>query len=337
MRLFAFLPRLLIVTAFLISTGAAVSSGAPATTEGCMSQWLFNGVWRVQVVKVEPYMDGAQVGWQVTEVWRNGASQEIAPGDSLLKDQVLNLDDGSTIAASSTNAGTMSMGVVANHSFAQAAQFTYVQYFRTATFNAAAKPKVLAITFDGARLAQYKARPQFTTAQYNFRIKLDCTAGGGQTAQGGSFEIPAVQGCLNQWMSNGVWRMRATAVGPDNDTGSMLGWKVSEDWMSLAHVPIAPADTNVTMQQLVLQNGDTVSSDSGVVSSGSFNEMALRTFAPGGSFTYQQAYRIVPIDPQNKPVKLIVTFDAAKEKLASNRPQYTVNPPNFRISFACTK
>src|ERR1700681_1112325 len=81
--------------------GTDARSATATTAEACMNQWVFNGVWRVKATKVEPFMDGTQqVGWQVTESWRNGTTQEMAPGDSLLKDQVLALDDGSSIAAS---------------------------------------------------------------------------------------------------------------------------------------------------------------------------------------------------------------------------------------------
>jgi len=47
--------------------------------------------------------------------------------------------------------------------------------------------------------------------------------------------------------------------------------------------------------------------------------------------------RQIPFDAVDKPVKLIVTFDAATEKLAANTPQYKVNPPNFGIDLECTK
>jgi len=60
----------------------SASLGDASSREGCMNQWLFNGVWRVKVTNVEPYMSGnQQVGWQVTEVWRNGTSEELSPGD----------------------------------------------------------------------------------------------------------------------------------------------------------------------------------------------------------------------------------------------------------------
>jgi hypothetical protein len=327
----------LVVAALFVVAGTLHSNGAALTSEGCMNQWMFNGIWRVRVTKVEPFMDGTQqVGWQVTESWRNGTSVELAPGDSLLKDEVLELEDGSSIAASANNSGTMSMGVIASHGLAQAAQFTYVQVFRSLTLNPAVKPKAVTILFDGDRLPQFKSRPQFTTHKYNYRIKLDCQASGAQSAQGGSFEIPAVQGCMNQWMSNGLWRVRATAIAPADSGGPQIGWKVTEEWTSLAHQSIAAGDTMVSVQQLVLANGDTLESDAGVTTSGSFATLVLHVFAPGTSLTYQQAFIQIPFTA-DKPVKLIVTFDAAKEKLITYRPQYKVNPPNFRINLECTK
>jgi hypothetical protein len=133
---------------------APAQGAANRMQEGCMNQWLFNGVWRVRATKVEPFMDGSQqVGWQVTESWRNGTTQEIAPNDSMLQDQVLQLDDGSSIAASVNNTGTMSMGVIGGHSLSQAAQFTYSQVFRAPAFNPSAKPKAVTVLFDGDHLA----------------------------------------------------------------------------------------------------------------------------------------------------------------------------------------
>ena len=337
------LPTLIVATAVVIAALFVVparSADAPALG-GCMDQWLFNGVWRVRVTKVEPFMDGSQqAGWQVTESWRNGTTQEIAPNDTVLKDQVLGLEDGSSIAASLNNTGWLSMGTIAGHSLSQAAQFTYVQVFRAAAaVNPAVKPKTITILFDGDKLSQFTSRPQFTTHAYNFRIKLDCQASGAQSAQGGSFEIPAVQGCKNQWMSNGLWRMRATATNPylDPGGGPQIGWEVTEDWTSLMNTPIVAGDTYITFQQLVLENGDTLTSDAGVTTSGSFGELVQHTFAPGSTFTYHQKFVQIPIDVTNKPVKFIATFDAATLKKITYRPQYKVNPPNFRINLECTK
>jgi hypothetical protein len=142
---------------------------------------------------------------------------------------------------------------------------------------------------------------------------------------------------MRQWMSNGLWRVRVMATAPYLDPGGpQIGWEVTEDWTSLAKQPIVAGDTNISVQQLVLGNGDTLESDAGVISSGSFGQLVTHTFAPGSSFTYQQNFLQIPFNPE-KPVKLIVTFDAATEKKIAYRPQYKVIPPNFRISLECTK
>jgi hypothetical protein len=100
-----------VVLSVLASRSAVL--GAASSQEGCMDQWLFNGLWRVEVTKVEPYVNGGQqTGWQVTEVWRNGTTQELAPGDSLMQPQKLTLGNGS-IAASASTTGAMSSSLIA--------------------------------------------------------------------------------------------------------------------------------------------------------------------------------------------------------------------------------
>jgi len=317
------------------STGAADAT----SRDGCVNQWLFNGVWRVQVTKVEPAMNGTQqIGWQVTEVWRNGTSQEISPGDSLLKDQTLELSNGGTILASATTTGSMSSSEIAAHDFPASGQFTHVQRFAASGVDPTNKPKAVDILFDAAKLAQYKSKPQFTTHQYNFHFKLDCTASAATQAQGGSSQIAAKEGCMNQWMSNGVWRVRATALGPDNGNGGpQIGWMITEDWVSLVHRAIAPGNTNVTDQQLVFAGGNTVASSNSAGTTMNMADLLARTFPPGGSFTYQQRFRPTgPFAASDKPVKLILTFNATAEKKNANAPQYK-NPANFRISLTCTK
>src|SRR5579872_4534863 len=82
-----------------VLAAAVIAPPLPASAQtsarnACMNQWLFNGVWRAKVTKVEPIMDGAnQTGWQVTQVWRNGTSRELDPGDSAFKDMELQLSN----------------------------------------------------------------------------------------------------------------------------------------------------------------------------------------------------------------------------------------------------
>jgi len=323
-----------------VASGARSALPAPTPASGCMDQWLFNGVWRVQVTKVDPMMDGAtQVGWLVTEIWRNGTSREIAPGDSLENPQILELSDGSKISTDDTTTGTLSNSGLASHDFPASGQLTYVQRFRAATaLNASNTPKIVDITFDAAKLAQHTAQPQFTTAHHDFTFKLDCKAtGAAANADGGSSEIAGAEGCLNQWMSNGIWRMRATAIGPDSPNGTQIGWAVTEQWTNQTNRKLAPADTSTGDQQLVFASGDTVASSNSVVSSLSMQKLAFNDFAPAGELSYVQLFRPTGFVPTDKPVKLIVTFDADAQKRRTGMPQFKSVPPNFRISLGCVK
>jgi hypothetical protein len=275
----------------------------------------------------------------VTEVWRNGTTQEVSPSDSMLHDQLLTLDSGS-IAASATDSGAMSMQAVQFHTFAPAGQFTYTQVFIAPNVDPSDKPKTVDITFDAAKLATMRSKPQFTTSHYDFHFKLDCVAtGAAAQAQGGSTQIAAVEGCMNQWVGNGIFKMRATAVAPDNNndpTSPQIGWMISEDWVNVSSRPLAPYDVDFTDQFLATAHGNDVSANNGAGTSMNQQQLVFRTFNAGTSFTYQQRFRWAQLDPTDKPTRLLVIFDAAKESERTGWPHFKT-PANFRINFGCSK
>jgi hypothetical protein len=336
-----------IVAAAMFSTTsiglqAIPSAGADTASTGCMQQWMFNGVWRVKVTSVDPYMEnGAQAGWQVTEVWRNGTTQTVAPGDTDSKPQILTLANGTTISTDDTRAGSSSDSAVSSHDFAEAAQLTHVEVFRAAsgTVDPSVKPKSVDVTFNGALVSQSRTMPHFSTSRFDFHFNLDCTAtGAAANAAGGSREIAAQPGCMNQWVSNSIWRVRVTAIGPDNSTGSDLGWAVTETWTNLTKVSLAPSDVDVQDQQLVFPNGDTLSGTNSAGSSLAQQHLTFNTFAPGGSMTAPILFRPSgDISLTETPVKLLIPFDAVTANQSRFRPHYTVIPASFRIDLTCHK
>ncbi|HLJ83587.1 MAG TPA: hypothetical protein VKT51_05385 [Candidatus Eremiobacteraceae bacterium] len=324
------------------------SLGASNVNQGCLSQWLFNGVWRVEVTGFEPYMNGAQqTGWQVTEVWRNGTSQGLAPSESQLQDQQLELSNGTTVAARGSTSGTLSLGSVANNSFAPAGQYTYKQIFLVDNLDPSNKPKAADILFNGSLLSQMKDKPQFTSSKYDFRFKLDCTAtGAAAQAQGGSTQIAAIAGCMNQWVSNGVWKMRVTAVNPNQPTGQ-FGWFVVQEWQNvsnrrlypgglpdMAHVGGPVYQSNVTDEYLVTQSGNNASSANSV---GDLGALWNHVFDQGATWSFQQGFYWSPFDPSDKPVRFLATFDTKAQNALPNAPHYKRLPANFRIDLTCTK
>lgn len=315
------------------------------TREACMNQWLFNGVWRAQVTKVEPIMNGSQqTGWQVTQTWRNGTSRELAPADSFMLSEHLVLP-GVTLEAE----GHRQEGLAYN-TLAPAGQYTYVQTFfgPNMTVDPAAKPKALDVTFDGTKVAGSN-KPHFTSKQYNFHYNLSCVASGATAqAEGGSTQLNAKEGCMNQWMSNGVWKMRVLKVGP-NPAGATAdnqnGWRVTQEWVNVTRGKTYPgvlpdetnrvSPTNVSDEFLATKNGNNASSANTV---GGFALGARNIpFVPGVPYTFDQLFGWNPFSAADTPTRLLVTFDVAKQnavKLPYAVPRYP-KVANFRISLTC--
>lgn len=64
----------------LAATGGA---NQKASAEGCVNEWLFNGIWRLRVTKVQPVTDQYYGdGWGVTTEIRNGTSQTLRMDDT---------------------------------------------------------------------------------------------------------------------------------------------------------------------------------------------------------------------------------------------------------------
>ena len=93
---------------------------------------------------------------------------------------------------------------------------------------------------------------------------------------------------------------------------------------------------------LALANGDTLSATD--TSRGNMNQQQLdfHTFPASGQFTYTQMFLAQTVDPNNKPVKLLVTFDVPKYR--SYHPGNTgkfwrqkTKGYNYRIDLTCSK
>ena len=316
---------------------------------GCVNQWLFNGVWRARVEKVEPLIkDGQQQGWQVTQTWRNGISKELSPADTQLKTEELQLSSGNVLQPDPYR----EQSLVFNN-FAPSGEQTYIQDFPFPNFKGDPndKPKALSVTFDGATLAKMNNKPHFTSNQYNFHYDLGCTASGAVAqAQGGSSQLAAVPGCMNQWMSNGVWKMRVVAVGPNpadvTKASDQNGWRVTQEWVNITRYRVYPGSgndgfnrvgpTNVTDEFLATKNGNNVSSANAVggLSLGARNV----PFLPNIPYRFSQLFAGGTLDPADTPTRLLVTFDADaqnKVQLPFAVARYTHKPANFRISLAC--
>jgi hypothetical protein len=166
-----------------------------------------------------------------------------------------------------------------------------------------------------------------------------------QQTQGGSTQANAQAGCMNQWMFNGVWRVRVTNVAPI-PAGDVSGWNVSMQWANGTNqAGISPTDTMKQDLVLALQNGDTLTATDSTRGNLNQQQLDFHTFPASGQFTYTQMF-LLPAgqtaDPNNKPVKLLVTFDVPKYRAnhpGSSARFWKLKTPsyNYRIDLTCTK
>ncbi|AWN23798.1 hypothetical protein DKM44_11645 [Deinococcus irradiatisoli] len=107
----------------LISGKAAPASSAPpaanngagganqkASVSGCLNEWLFNGVWRLRVTKVQPMLNsgrGDRPAWGVTVEVKNGTGQTLTMSQNGIDyNNAINLSfpDGSSMGSASRSA-----------------------------------------------------------------------------------------------------------------------------------------------------------------------------------------------------------------------------------------
>jgi hypothetical protein len=164
------------------------------------------------------------------------------------------------------------------------------------------------------------------------------------TAEGGSTQVAAQDGCMNQWMFNGVWRMRVTNVAFQPAGDHPNAWNVTMQWNNgTSYAGVAPMDTGKQDLVLALANGDTLTATDSTIGNLNQQQLDFHTFPQSGRFTYTQTFiSRQTLDQNNKPAKLLVTFDVAKYKAAhpgaSAKFWKTKTPGyNYRIDLTCTK
>ena len=178
-----------------------------------------------------------------------------------------------------------------------------------------------------------------------FLFVLFCTAvaSAAPLAEGGSTQVDAQTGCVNQWMFNGMWRMRVTNVAfqPAGDSPSV--WNVSMQWANGTSMsPLAPSDTLKKALVLALANGDTLTTTDSTRAAMNEQQLDFHSFPASGQFTYTQMFMAEGSDGTNKPAKLLVTFDVPgykKTHPAGTGKYWTQKTPgyDYRVDLTCSK
>jgi hypothetical protein len=156
-----------------LSNQPAGGASQRASIEGCMNEFLFNGIWRMQVSKVEPGEAFGQKVWAITAELRNGVSRTLEPGQTGWMDSsglTIAFADGSTSGVQTSALSREYENQVRSKQIAQGAAITYAFKFES---NSAEPPTKLLVQIDPARLQ--KLGVGYTTPDPSFRFKLDCS------------------------------------------------------------------------------------------------------------------------------------------------------------------
>jgi len=165
-----------------------------------------------------------------------------------------------------------------------------------------------------------------------------------KVSAGGSHQRAALEGCLNEWLFNGIWRLKVTKVDtikstPDAAGNFNTGWGVTVQVRNGTNVDFIPASTGIGHLTLVSVDGDTM--DVGLTTTGTLDAQKLvyHDFPPSSQYTHQLTfwypYGTAAADIK-KPVKFILAFDYNARKDASG-PRYTTSNPSMRVNLTCKK
>ena len=151
-----------------------------SSVEGCMGQQLFNGVWRVKVLSVDPaasYNDGtAETGVGVKLQLRNGTSKELAADESGFSDingKGIDLAYADENTVNAVSAGTGLTASLLDKKLPPGGAATVTIYFPYGPDKTAKAVKLL-IAVDGHSAHNY-AHVKYSVKDPSFRVNLTCT------------------------------------------------------------------------------------------------------------------------------------------------------------------
>ncbi|GGJ53925.1 hypothetical protein [Deinococcus roseus] len=165
------------------------------------------------------------------------------------------------------------------------------------------------------------------------QVPLDFLQSAGALFTGGSNQVDALQGCVNQDLFNGVWRLKVGEQHQQTDD--------DEYWFTEFTVSNG-SKYNLFLSQYIDSDKITVVDAAGKISSENYifeavkNQVAGPQLPPGGSIKLRLATRLRTITPPLS--KILIQIDATRVPNGANIKKLPfVKTPNFRIDMTCKK
>jgi hypothetical protein len=146
-------------------------------------------------------------------------------------------------------------------------------------------------------------------------------------AAGGAKQVAALEGCIGEWLFNGIWRIRVTE--PLAVTGDRIGATYKFEFRNGTNKSgFAPSGTGFKGIQLALNDGTTTSAVY-------VNDLSDPPYLAGAS--HSQVVEFFWEGVERTPSRLIVLFDPNDEYYKLGTVKFTVQNPSLRIKTDCKK
>lgn len=166
-------------------------------------------------------------------------------------------------------------------------------------------------------------------------------SGGNTSGAGGANQKASVEGCMNEWLFNGIWRMRVTKaeVVTNPSRGNIPGYAITVEINNGTKDTLTLGSAGIDAGQavsVVLQDGNQVGYSYGT----DYVDVVFRKLMQGTGlkFTYRmwpEPYPTLAEAQANKPVKFLMEV---KTKInADTKAKFTVPDPSFRVNLTCSK
>jgi hypothetical protein len=147
---------------------------------------------------------------------------------------------------------------------------------------------------------------------------------------GGANQRVSVEGCQNQWLFDGVWRVRVTNVSP---TGTDATLEVRNGTKEAMAPPDGGfAKVNGQGIDMAFDDGSVQGLDLNATQESYRTELSYKKLPPGGS-AKTTLHFAAPSNASAKPLKLLIAVDPA----ANSYVHYPTKDPSFRVRLNCTK
>jgi hypothetical protein len=158
-------------------------------------------------------------------------------------------------------------------------------------------------------------------------------------AAGGAMQRSSVEGCLGQWLFNGVWRVRVAHVNRNanySTGGALHGVEIALSVRNGTSNTLAPnttgfADINGATITLAYDGDNVVALDGSA--DADYSAFWFKPLPPGGSATVKLDFPYGS-NREAKPVKLLIDVDPQSSGNTAH-VRYSIGSPSFRIKLTC--